>query len=186
MGITIVAGMTATIMNRAGATTTATAADAVLTPGLAAEAGKRHQRLPVAARAQHGFALFETLVAFVIAALALAVLYQAGLSGLHSTEAATHYEQAVARARSRLTLAEHASPLIAGDWRGDDGGGFFWRVRIAPLASTTVQPPTALTLAGSASFPLTLYAVTVWVNWHDADATREVRLDSEQIGQGVR
>lgn len=126
------------------------------------------------------------MVAFVIAALALAVLYQAGLTGLHATAAATNYEQAVARARSRLTLAEHASPLIAGDWRGDDGGGFFWHVRVAPLASTTVQPITALTLAGSASFPLTLYTITVSVSWHDADAAREVRLDTEQIGQGAR
>lgn len=130
--------------------------------------------------------LFETLVAFVIAALALAVLYQAGLTGLRSTQAATHYEQAVARANSRLVLAEHASPLTAGDWRGDDGGGFAWRVRVAPMANTTVQPITALTLPGSASFPLTLYAITVWVSWRDADTARAVRLDTEQIGQGTR
>ena len=130
--------------------------------------------------------MFETLVAFIIAALALAVLYEAGLSALRSTEATSHYEQAVARARSRLTLAEHASPLTPGDWRGDDGGGFFWHVRITPMASTTVQPITALTLPGSASFPLTLYAITVSVSWHDGEATRQVQLDTEQIGQGVR
>lgn len=133
--------------------------------------------------AQSGFALLETLIAFVIAAIALAVLYQAELSGLRSTQAAQHYEMAVARARSHMTLAEHASPLIAGDWRGDDGGGFAWHLRVTSIASTTVQPVTALTLTGSASFPLTLYAVTVWITWADNGATREVRLDTEHIGQ---
>lgn len=130
--------------------------------------------------------LLEVLVAFVIAALALVVLYNAGVTGLRSTAAAAHYEQAVARARSRLTLAEHASPLTAGNWTGDDGGGYFWQVRVAPIASTTVRPVSALTLAGSANVPLTLFAITVRVSWRDADATRVVQLDTEEIGQGVR
>ncbi len=126
------------------------------------------------------------LVAFVIAALALGVLFHAGLSGLHAAQAASHYEQAVARARSHLTLAVHASPLVAGDWQGDDGGGFSWHLRVAPIASTTVRPVNAVTLRGSASFPLTLYAVTVWIGWRDGGTPREVRLDTEQIGQGTR
>ncbi len=153
----------------------------------AAEAGKRyHGRVPAHASAAHGFVLLEVLVAFVIAALALVVLYNAGLTGLRATAAAAHYEQAVARARSRLTMAEHASPLMAGSWDGDDGGGYLWHLRVTPIASATVQPNAALTLTRSASFPLTLYAITVSVTWHDADATRAVRLDTQQIGQGLR
>jgi general secretion pathway protein I len=133
-----------------------------------------------------GFSLLEVLVAFVIAALALVVLYRAGLTGLLSTQAASHYEEATARARSHLTMAVHASPLVAGDWRGDDGGGFAWHLRVAPIASTAVQPVGALTLRGSASFPVTLYAVTVWITWRDGGGAREVRLDTEQIGQAAR
>jgi len=153
-------------------------------PPTAAGKGARCRR--TVARAEAGFALLETLVAFVIAALALAVLYNAGLNGLRSTAMAAQYEEAVSRANSRLTLAEHASPLMAGDWRGDDGGGFAWHVHVAPIASTAVQPVMALTLPGSASFPLTLYAITVWIGWHDGDAKREVRLDTQQIGQDRR
>lgn len=145
-----------------------------------------HDRVATQASAEHGFVLLEVLVAFVIAALALVVLYNAGLTGLRSTAAAAHYEQAVARARSRLTMAEHASPLIAGNWDGDDGGGYFWHLRVTPIASTTVQPNAALTLARSASFPLTLYAIAVSITWHDADAARVVQLDTEQIGQALR
>jgi general secretion pathway protein I len=152
-----------------------------------AEAGKRHRTCAATqVSSVHGFVLLEVLVAFVIAALALVVLYNAGLTGLRSTAAATHYEQAVARARSRLTMAEHASPLMAGNWDGDDGGGYFWHLRVTPMASATVQPSAALTLTGSASVPLTLYAISVSITWHDADATRVVRLDTEEIGQGIR
>lgn len=147
---------------------------------------QRRGRRTASIGAEHGFVLLEVLVAFVIAAFALAVLYNAGLSGLHSTQAAAHYEQAVARARSHLTLAEHASPLVAGNWSGDDGGGYFWQLRVTPIASTTVRPITALTLPGSADFPLTLYEISVWITWHDGDTSRSVQLDTQQIGQGIQ
>jgi general secretion pathway protein I len=130
--------------------------------------------------------LLEVIIAFVIAALALAVLYNAGVAGLRSTAAAAHYEQAVARARSHLTLADHASPLMAGNWSGDDGGGYSWHLRVTPIASTTVRPITPLMLAGSDGYPLTLYAITVWITWHDAAAARVVQLTTEEIGQGIR
>lgn len=130
--------------------------------------------------------LLEVIVAFIIAALALSVLFHAGLAGVHAAQAASHYEQAVARARSHLTLAVHASPFVAGDWQGDDGGGFSWHLRVAPTASTTVRPVYAVTPRGSTTFPVTLYAVSVWIAWRDGDTAREVRLDTEQIGQGTR
>jgi general secretion pathway protein I len=133
-----------------------------------------------------GFTLLEVLVALIIAGAALGVLFDSGLSSLRSAQAASHYEQAVARARSHLTLAVHASPLVAGDWQGDDGSGFAWHLRVAPIASTTVRPATALTLRKSASFPLTLYAVSVSIAWRDGGTPREVQLDTEQIGQGAR
>jgi general secretion pathway protein I len=152
-----------------------------------AEPGKPHNdRFPAQASVEQGFVLLEVIVAFVIAALALAVLYNAGVTGLRSTAAAAHYEQAVARARSHLTLAEHTTPLMAGNWTGDDGGGYLWHLRVAPIASTSVQPITALTTAGSGNVPLTLYAITVQITWRDADTTRVVQLDTNEIGQGVR
>jgi general secretion pathway protein I len=126
------------------------------------------------------------LIAFVIAALALGVLYDAGVSALRAARAASRYEQAVARAHSHLALAVHASPLVAGDWQGGDDGGFVWHLRVTPLASTAVRSINAVTLRGSASFPVTLCALSVSIVWREGGTSREVRLDTEQIAQGTR
>jgi general secretion pathway protein I len=142
----------------------------------------RHQR----AQRSSGFTLLEVLVAFVIATLALGVLFQAGLVGLRAEQAASHVEQAISRARSRLTAAVHARPLISGDWQGDDGGGFAWHLRVAPIASTDVRPQYAATQSGLSTLPVTLYSVAVVVAWHEGKITRQVRLDTQQIGQGTR
>ena len=40
--------------------------------------------------------------------------------------------------------------------------------------------------AHSSSFPVTLYAVNVGIAWRDGGTPREVRLDTEQIGQELR
>jgi general secretion pathway protein I len=135
---------------------------------------------------QNGFTLLEVMVAFAIAALALGVLYKSGIGALHSTQVASRYDEAVARARSHLALAVHASPLVSGDSQGDDGGGFHWRLRVAPIASTAVRSVNTVTLRKSSSFPLTLYAVSVGIAGRDGGAPREVRLETDQIDQGER
>lgn len=168
-------------------TTATTTTDASLTTPLPVVAGERRARCsPVRISADCGFTLLEVLIALVIAGLALGALFSAGLAGLHATQAASHYEQAIARARSHLTLAVHASPLAAGDWQGDDGGGFTWHLRVAPIASTAVRPLYAVTPRKSSTFPVSLYAVSVVIGWHDGERARDVRLDTEQIGQAAR
>jgi general secretion pathway protein I len=136
--------------------------------------------------AQRGFTLLEVMIALVIAALALGVLFASGLSALRAAHAASRYEQAIARARSHLALAVHAAPLVAGDWQGDDGGGFVWHLRVTPLASTDVRPLNAVTLRGASSFPLTLCTLSIRIGWREGGRQREVRLDTEQIAQGSR
>ncbi len=113
-----------------------------------------------------GFTLLEALIAFAIAALALAALLQGALAGLRATQAASRTEEALARARSRLAALE-AAPVAPADRRGDDGGGFAWRLRVAPEAT---------------SGGLTLYAVSVAVAWRDGGTQREVRLETQRLG----
>jgi general secretion pathway protein I len=125
-----------------------------------------------------GFTLLEVLIAFTIALLAVAALMQAISSGLASSRAAAHYQEAVSRARSHLDLAIHGTQLVPGDTQGDDGGGFHWRLRVAPAASTTHQ---IAGLARKSATTVTLYAVSVAISWRDGNLTREVRLDSAQV-----
>src|SRR3712207_6732526 len=111
-----------------------------------------------------GFTVLEGLIAFVILALALAALLQGSLAGLRATQSAGRIEEALARARSRLATLE-GIPIVPGDQRGEDGGGFTWRMRIVPEAT-----------AGG----LTLYAVSVAVGWRDGGTPHEVRLETQR------
>jgi general secretion pathway protein I len=118
------------------------------------------------AEREAGLTLIEALVAFAIAAAALAALVQGVLTGLRTTQAATRSEAALAHAQSRLAALDGA-PLTARDQGGEDGNGFTWHMRVAPAA------------AGEG---ITLYAVTVSVGWTDAGVWREVRLETRRLG----
>ena len=49
-------------------------------------------------------------------------------------------DQAIVRAKSHLAAATYGARLVPGDTRGDDGGGFRWRLRIVPVESAAVRP----------------------------------------------
>jgi general secretion pathway protein I len=129
-----------------------------------------------------GFTLLEVIIALIIAGMAAAALFEAVGSGLHETQTASMYDQAIVRARSRLAAATHGTKLAAGDWRGDDGGGFQYRLRVAPVATASVRPVGLLGPRAALSFPVVLYGVSVWIGWNDGGAERDVRLDTQQVG----
>lgn len=129
-----------------------------------------------------GFTLLEVIVALIIAGMAAAALFVSVGSGLRATRTASMYDQAIVRANSRLAAATHGTKLIPGDSRGDDGGGFHWRVRVVPIASAPVRPAGAVGPRAAASISVVLYGVTVWITWNDGNTERDVRLDTEQVG----
>jgi general secretion pathway protein I len=125
-------------------------------------------------RGERGFTLLEVLVAFAIAAFALVALFRGALDGLRAASVAGSYQEAMARARSRLATLGHGLALAPGERAGDDGGGYHWRIRIAPLATAAAGP--------RGQVPnLELYAVSVAVSWMAEGHRREVRLDSERV-----
>jgi len=81
-----------------------------------------------------GFTLIEVMAALVIAALAIVVLLQAGFTGAAENQAAAGYDQALARAQSRLASFGTLTPIQAETLSGDDGGGYRWQVKITKLA----------------------------------------------------
>ena len=129
-----------------------------------------------------GFTLLEVIIALIIAGMAAAVLFEAVGTGLHATQTASMYDQAIVRAKSRLTVATHGSALATGDWRGDDGGGFRYRLRVAPVATASLRPVGLVGPRAAVSFPVVLYAVSVSIGWNDGGTERNVRLDTEQVG----
>ena len=126
--------------------------------------------------------LLEVLAAFAIAALGLASLVQADLSGLTLVHAAAGQQQAIARARSHIVLAINAVPLQPGEWLGNDGGGFSWRLRVTPVAAASIATPEALAREGSETVRIALYSVTVVIGWRDWGGQHRIRLATEHIG----
>ncbi|MFC7739021.1 prepilin-type N-terminal cleavage/methylation domain-containing protein [Roseomonas sp. GCM10028921] len=119
---------------------------------------------------QAGFTLLEVLVAFLIAAMALAVLLHTAVEGQIAAEAAARYQEGLSRARSRLAATE-AVPLQPGDRQGEDGGGYRWRVRISLLAEGAPAregPPAPA-----------LYSISVAVAWGSG---RSVQLETRRLG----
>ncbi|MDR3537709.1 MAG: type II secretion system protein [Acetobacteraceae bacterium] len=136
--------------------------------------------MPTDAQRDGGFTLLEVLVAFVIATLALTVLVHAGVDGLHGAALGARYQEALARARSHLAAAV-AAPQ-SGDRQGDEGDGFHWHVRVAPVASEAVASQT-MPGTGPAAHA-SLVAVSVAISWGDGPR-RSVELDSEQVVTGT-
>jgi general secretion pathway protein I len=124
-----------------------------------------------------GFTLLEVLIAFVIAILALSTIIAASAGALQASRTAARYQDATVRAQSRLAEATAGKTLAPGEREGDDGGGYHWRVRVTPLVGAPTPP------AQPPATPLTLYAVNVWITWQDGPGTRDVHLQTEQIGQ---
>jgi general secretion pathway protein I len=130
-------------------------------------------------RGARGFTLLEVLIAFVIAALALAVMFKVATDSLQESAVSARYEEAVVRAKSHLAMATHGGTLTPGNWSGDDGSGYRWQIQVRPVAQAA-----ASSNSGS-QMPVALYSVSVSITWSEGEHTREVRLDTEQIGQPV-
>ena len=124
-------------------------------------------------RAEGGFTLLEVLIAFLIAALALSVLFQGAVQSRAAVGIAARYGEALSRARSHLAALDAAGPPRAGDQQGDDGGGYRFRARTAPLETGAARP------GGAAPM---LFSVAVSVSWETDGRTRTVQLDTRRLG----
>jgi general secretion pathway protein I len=131
--------------------------------------------------AQAGFLLLEVLIAFLIAALALAVLAQRTGESARGTRGALDSAEAVVRARSRLAALEHGG-LIPGQRDGDDGGGFRWRTEVTPLETATDVRSRVTLPPNSPLLRQTLYAVRVEIEWQAARGHRRLSLQTQRLG----
>lgn len=120
--------------------------------------------------------LLDALIAFVIAALALTVVYGQGADAIVSVRASRSYQEAVSRAQARLAALDGGG-LVAGDRQDDDGDGFAWHTRIVRLGALPPARdarPGALFASGTS-----LYDVMVDISWRGG---RRVTLSTQRLG----
>jgi general secretion pathway protein I len=122
-----------------------------------------------------GFTLIEVLVALAIAALGLGALMAAAGTGIENTTLADQYIEATRRAQSHLAATGTLTPLRAGIQSGDDGGGYYWRVRVSQPTLHAAAP------GPEAQKPLGLYTVEVTLSWRSDFSTRSVSLQSQRL-----
>jgi general secretion pathway protein I len=126
-----------------------------------------------------GFTLLEVLVALAIAGLALVTLFRAGGEGVVAVDTATRVEEAVQRAQSHLAAVGRDVALLQSEAEGDDGGGYHWRLRIAPVATLSGQGPAGGSAPSSAG--TTLFDVEVAIFLPGRGQPRSVVLRTQRL-----
>lgn len=116
---------------------------------------------------QQGLTLLELLVAFVIMAMALAMLYKASGSSARNIGETASYQRAVFLAESLLASRD---VVPAEGWNeAGQSAGLSWQVRSQPYATPASQ--------GNPAVPL-LHALDISVVWTERDKTRQIEVHS--------
>lgn len=131
-----------------------------------------------ASRQQLGFTLIEVLVAFMILAMSLSVIFRIFSDGLRNVAISEDYAQAMLVAEAQLASAGLDEPLLDGVTAGKWDARFRWQRVVEPYRPW--EQDKALTV------PLQAYRVTVSVDWSDAGQTRQVTLSSVRLVQPIR
>ena len=146
-------------------------------PGLCAGPAGAASPRPRFDSSESGFTLLEILVAFVIAALALGVLFEGAIEGLASVHLADRTTEALTLARSHMAAVGHGIPLRTQTQEGKDGNGFSWSLAVRPLGSAPM-----LQTGGDPQHPAreTLFDIRVSESWDTGRGSRGVTLDTRR------
>lgn len=118
-----------------------------------------------------GFTLIETLVAFAITALALAVLVPTIANSLSRTESAAASRIAVLHAESKLAQFGTEYPLKPGETTGRFDDRFIWSARISLAPDLLKDAPQGVRV----------YDLEVSVRWGAASDPRSISLRTLRI-----
>ena len=124
---------------------------------------------------ERGFSLLEILIAFSILALALGILLNIFSSGANNAAVAEEYTAAVQIAETLLAQTGVETELQAGQTSGQEDEKYRWLVTVTPFSP-------AIEKLNSQAIPVTLFKVSVSVNWGDAkDNDRQIALTTLKL-----
>jgi general secretion pathway protein I len=128
-----------------------------------------------------GFTLLEVMVAFVIAALAIALLYNGATGGLNATATATKSEEALALARSHMAAIGKGEAIAPQETSGVDGDGYSWHLRIRPIGQRQMTLSDSDTANDTKPTNAVLYDVQVRESWEVAGRTHDISLETRRF-----
>jgi general secretion pathway protein I len=128
-----------------------------------------------------GFTLLEVLVAFVIAALAMAALYSGTVGGLDATAVAAKYDEAISLARSHLAALGHGEAIAMQERSGAEGEGFTWHLRIRRHGSRTLTLSDQDRANDIKPARAVLYDIIVTESWKAGGRERQVTLATRRF-----
>ena len=114
--------------------------------------------------ASRGFTLMEILVAFVVLATSVAILYRTFSTGIRNVDAISGYSEAISLAESKLMALGLEKPLVEGDEAGEtEDRRFKWALSVKPYT-----PPDASPEPTNAFFNANqLFRATVRISWDE-------------------
>ncbi|NNJ93237.1 MAG: prepilin-type N-terminal cleavage/methylation domain-containing protein [Halobacteria archaeon] len=124
-------------------------------------------------RRQQGFSLIEILVAFMILAMSLTVIYRIFSGGLRNVALSEDYARAVLVAESQLAAIGISEPLVRGVSSGIWGERFRWQQVVESYQPWQQHK--------ELSTQLLAYRITVNVDWEHAGSSRQVSLSSVRL-----
>ena len=131
--------------------------------------------------AEAGFTLLEVMIAFVIAAMALSMLYQGATGGLRATASATRTEEAVSLAKSHLAAVGRGQGIAQQESSGIDGDGFEWHLHIATLGTRHLTLTDADRANDSKPSDAILFDVRLTESWVDAGHPHDFFIVTDRI-----
>ena len=111
----------------------------------------------------------EILIAFSILAVSLSILLNIFASGVNNAGIGEDYTNAVQIAESLMAKTGVETPLQISQKAGINHDKYYWQVIVQPFNFNPDQVDTT-------TLPVTLFKVSVTVNWGDDSHARQVKL----------